>query len=303
MFAKTCSLCTRHTTTPLRQLPLIPWSARLFSTTSTSPTSTSTTTKTAPFPTNQYNRAERIILVRHGQSAGNIDESTYVSTADWRIPLTEQGHQQAKNAGAIIADLLGEDGRIFTYVSPYERTRQTLKGIMSELPTNQVAGVREEPRIAEQQFGNFQNVEQVQIAKKERTKFGRFFYRFPNGEAGFDVYSRVTSFISTIMRDSNQLRAEEANFDKINICIVTHGLTLRLFLMRWFQYSVSEFEESFNPDNGSVVVLLRKTNPETGLQWYELDAGSRERLNLPKYENQERFRIKDDLSILDKIGR
>jgi len=28
----------------------------------------------------------------------------------------------------------------------------------------------------------------------------------------------------------------------LNLCIVTHGLTLRLFLMRWLQYSVDEFE-------------------------------------------------------------
>ena len=28
----------------------------------------------------------------------------------------------------------------------------------------------------------------------------------------------------------------------LNLCIVTHGLTLRLFLMRWLQFSVDEFE-------------------------------------------------------------
>ena len=101
------------------------------------------------------------------------------------------------------------------------------------------------------------------------------------------------------MRDCTQFRAEQQNFDDFNICIVTHGLTLRLFLMRWFQYSVDEFEDSYNPDNGAVIVLERKTNPLTGLQWYELDEESRVRLNLPKYEEQKRFRIKDDLSLLD----
>lgn len=35
--------------------------------------------------------------------------------------------------------------------------------------------------------------------------------------------------------------------------IVTHGLTLRLLVMRWFQYSISDFEESINPPNGGVV--------------------------------------------------
>jgi hypothetical protein len=32
---------------------------------------------------------------RHGQSMGNVDESAYVTTADWRIPLTEIGVKQA----------------------------------------------------------------------------------------------------------------------------------------------------------------------------------------------------------------
>jgi broad specificity phosphatase PhoE len=256
--------------------------------------------RTHSFPSNQYDRAKRIILVRHGESAGNIDESCYVTTADWRIQLTDKGKFQAEQAGRTISSLLGEEGKTFFYVSPYKRTRQTLKGIMSQVPKSKIYGVREEPRIAEQQFGNFQNVTQVQRAKEERKKFGRFFYRFPNGEAGFDVYNRVTSFISTMMRDSQQHRAENVPMENFNVCIVTHGLTLRLFLMRWFQYSVDEFEESFNPMNGSVVVLERKTNEKTGLQWYELTNENLDALKLPKYEEQRRFRVKDDLTLLDK---
>lgn len=48
------------------------------------------------------------------------------------------------------------------------RTKQTLQGIMKHLDHEQVAGVREEPRISEQQFGNFQCVASVLDAKKER---------------------------------------------------------------------------------------------------------------------------------------
>lgn len=40
---------------------------------------------------------------------------------------------------------------------------------------------------------------------------------------------------------------------ELNVIIVTHGLTLRLLVMRWFQYSISDFEESINPPNGGVV--------------------------------------------------
>ena len=45
--------------------------------------------------------------------------------------------------------------------------------------------------------------------------------------------------------------------DKLNIVIVTHGLTLRLLLMRYFQLSVEEFEHSFNPQNSKIVIMDR----------------------------------------------
>lgn len=70
---------------------------------------------------------------------------------------------------------------------------------------------------SEQQIGNFQNVQQVLDAKSERSKFGRFFYRFPSGEAGLDVYSRVSSFIPTLVRDCNQYRSAGHDLDNMNI--------------------------------------------------------------------------------------
>lgn len=71
--------------------------------------------------------------------------------------------------------------------------------------------------FSEQQIGNFQNVQQVLDAKSERSKFGRFFYRFPSGEAGLDVYNRVSSFIPTLVRDCNQYRVAGHDLDNINI--------------------------------------------------------------------------------------
>ena len=35
-----------------------------------------------------------------------------------------------------------------------------------------------------QDFGNFQDMEGKEREKTERLRFGRFFYRFPNGESG-----------------------------------------------------------------------------------------------------------------------
>ena len=44
--------------------------------------------------------------------------------------------------------------------------------------TNYIVGVREEPRLTEQQFGNFQNLATIVNSKAERARFGRFYYRY-----------------------------------------------------------------------------------------------------------------------------
>ena len=229
---------------------------------------------------NQYNRAKRIILIRHGESLGNLDDHAYVSTADWKIPLSDRGRQQAEEAGKRLRELIADEP-FFVYTSPYLRTRQTLDGILKSFDNEtQLLGFREEPRIVEQQFGNYQDLDEVRQAKRARHRFGRFFYRFPNGESGLDVYQRVTSFISTLFRDAQQLRSKRGSIDDVNIVLMTHGLTLRLFLMRWFQYTVEEFEESKNPRNTEIVVMNR-VETDSGVQYYELAEESCETMKFP----------------------
>jgi len=227
-------------------------------------------------------RPGRIILLRHGESDGNEDEAAYVDTADWCIDLTSKGKQQAAEAGKRISEIVGEDGKMVFYFSPYERTRQTLDAMIHHFNDDSIISIREEPRISEQQFGNFQNVDEVIDAKSERQRFGRFYYRFSSGEAGLDVYSRVSSFISTLVRDCHQYRQCGYDLENMTIVIVTHGLTLRLFLMRWFQFSVKEFERSENPGNSELSVLTKKTSADGKHKWYELEHEARKAMNLPE---------------------
>lgn len=146
---------------------------------------------------------KRIILVRHGESHGNLDTTAYVTTPDYKIKLTPLGIQQAKLAGQHIHNLISttssssstsSSSKVYFYVSPYERTRSTLRQIGKAFSMDEeVIGVREECRIREQDFGNFQVEERMKAVKATREKFGRFFYRFPEGESAADVYDRVSS--------------------------------------------------------------------------------------------------------------
>merc|ERR1712194_648253 len=152
---------------------------------------------------------------------------------------------------------------------------------------------------AEQQFGNFQVHHEILGNKATRSDFGRFFYRFPNGgESGFDVYNRVSGFIGTLQRDSYDVldswsRKSPSSLDEgFTICIVTHGLAMRLFLMRWFQYSVHEFERSHNPMNGRVVIL-EPTAPKC-VAGFKLSEVDRIAMGYPRYREQERFRVMED---------
>jgi len=105
-------------------------------------------------------RPRRIILVRHAESLGNVDELVYTTTPDWKIPLTERGYSQAARVGKVLAELIGDDN-VYIYHSPYVRTTQTCQEILLHLPSHQVKGIREEPRISEQQFGNLHHLDSI----------------------------------------------------------------------------------------------------------------------------------------------
>lgn len=136
---------------------------------------------------------ERIILVRHAQSEGNIDNAAYTYIPDPQIPLTGTGKVQAEQAGRRMLDIAAASGdthKFFFYTSPYRRSIETYAQIAGVIPRQMQAGVQEEVQLREQDFGNFQNAAEKAQEKSERLRFGRFFYRFPNGESGADVYDR-----------------------------------------------------------------------------------------------------------------
>ena len=114
-----------------------------------------------------WERPKRIVLIRHAESEGNVDETMYQRKPDHRIELTERGKEQARQAGLALKELLDPDEQVYVYVSPYMRTMQTLYELGQAVGVDRVLGVREEPRIREQDFGNFQDATMREL-KRER---------------------------------------------------------------------------------------------------------------------------------------
>lgn len=217
-----------------------------------------------------------ILLVRHGESESNRDKSVNCHTPNHCIPLTSIGKQQALLAGhKLVTNILREDDSIMFYTSPYERARQTLKGIIEggNLDEQKINyKVCEEPRMREQDFGNFQgNNSDMEKIWKERAHYGHFFYRIPFGESGADCFDRVASFNETLFRQFS-----DDDFPSI-LVLVSHGVWMRVFLMKWFRWSVEKFESLRNLPHCQFIVMEKNLETERYLlkshlrTWDDLD--------------------------------
>lgn len=201
-------------------------------------------------------RPRLIILIRHGESEGNCDKSVNRVVANHCIPLTKSGHEQAEEAGKKLVDLLREDDNILFYTSPYKRARQTTEGILKSIEENNFSyKLHEEPRLREQDFGNFQgSATQMHRIWTDRAHYGHFFYRIPNGESAADVYDRCAGFNETLFR---QFSSDK--FPSV-LVLVAHGIWIRVFLMKWFRWTYEHFESLQNITHCEPVVMKKVRN-------------------------------------------
>lgn len=199
-------------------------------------------------------RPKRIILIRHGESESNNNYDVLKNKPDFAVNLTDKGKRQALDAGLRVKALVDEVsliGRVHFFVSPFYRTRQTFDGISRAFEAIKIKKT-EDPRLREQEHtprilkGEDYDREAV---SQERDDYGHFYYRFEGGESCADVYDRISDFIGSLHREF-----EKKDFPDVCV-IVSHGMTNRVFLMRWLKMTVEEFEFLRNPKNCGVYVL------------------------------------------------
>jgi broad specificity phosphatase PhoE len=181
----------------------------------------------------------QIILLRHAQSLGNVDELAYTRIPDHALPLTSLGERQARESGPAVRAMLGA-APVAAYVSPYVRAIRTFELLgVADL----IRFVVPEPRLREQDWGNLQDPVEQEVQKQKRHEFGHFFYRLAHGESGADVDDRVASFLNEL----EQRVAKDPDHPDTAL-VVSHGLTMRLLCRRMFDWTIDLFESLSNPD-------------------------------------------------------
>jgi broad specificity phosphatase PhoE len=157
---------------------------------------------------------ERLWLVRHGQSQGNVareiaDEAGHheigIDVRDVDVPLSRLGEEQAKAAGDWFASLPEGERPQVILSSPYLRARQTAKIICE---SGALAGGRQhtilDERLREREFGIFDRLTTAGIRARfpdeaaHRRMLGKFYHRPPGGESWADVILRLRSALNTI---------------------------------------------------------------------------------------------------------
>jgi len=205
-------------------------------------------------------RPQRIILIRHGEHCGNVNKIHFETTPDSKIPLTEKGKSQSLTAGQEIRRIVGNESVHF-FVSPYRRSKQTFKHIVNGGSFDKEKYiVTEDPRLREQDWGNFQDPKMLDKYMRERRDFGHFYYRLPNGESAADVFDRVSDFLSSLHR------IWKYNEHYNNFVIVSHGITIRLLLMRYFRWTVEDFHRLWNFENCQICILEIQENGSYALK-------------------------------------
>jgi NAD+ kinase len=255
-----------------------------------------------------------IVLVRHGQSEGNLavhaskrgDDSHVLHpefakrhSSWWH--LTDLGIEQAKMAGEwVTANIGSEFGRYYT--SAYTRAMQTA-GHMG-LPD---ARWYIEPRLRERERGREDlltwadhqaNVESI----RERAS-APLYWRPMNGESIADCMIRVRNVLDTLARECSGGK----------VIIVCHGEVMesfRLVLERMTHHQYMEWTSSDNPHdrihNGQVFHYSRR-DPQTGelgphLDWFRSISTSDLSLCDPNWRKVQRP-VYDNEALLAEAGR
>ncbi|KGN42272.1 histidine phosphatase family protein [Knoellia aerolata] len=176
--------------------------------------------------------ATSIILVRHGQSEGNVAaesaereqlERIAVPARDPDITLSELGREQAGAVGRWLGDLPEDERPQIAWTSPYRRARETAEIALDVMGDRLTFRVDERLRDRDMGITDMLTGAGIRAAHPEESErrawLGKFYYRPPGGESWADVAQRVRAVLTDI-----------ANTERHDRVLVTaHDVVILLF--------------------------------------------------------------------------
>ena len=157
---------------------------------------------------------DRLWIVRHGESAGNVARDAAqaarlaridIAQRDVDVPLSTLGAEQADALGRWFAGLQAAERPDVLLVSPYLRARDTAARVYAQGGTRvEPAGFGIDERLREKEFGVLDLLTRVGIETdfpdqaRFRALLGKFYHRPPGGESWCDVILRLRSVVDTL---------------------------------------------------------------------------------------------------------
>lgn len=178
---------------------------------------------------------ERLWIVRHGESAGNVARDRAdaaglgridIAERDVDVPLSELGEEQACALGHWFKGQPAAERPEVVLTSPYIRALRTAD-IVRECGGFSPDAHRPEPdeRLREKEFGILDRltrhgIEQIHPDQAEfRRLLGKFYHRPPGGESWCDVILRLRSALDTLSLHYAERRVMIVSHQVVVLCL------------------------------------------------------------------------------------
>lgn len=211
-----------------------------------------------------------IILVRHGQSEGNVAAEAAnrqhlheiaVPARDPDVSLSDLGRQQARAFGTWLVDRPDGERPGVVWTSPYRRARETAEIAVDSW--HRRPAFRVDERLRDRDMGITDTLTSVGIREKypeeaeRRAWLGKFYYRPPGGESWADVAFRVRSVLTDLANTETHERVLVSAHDVVILlfCYVAEGLD---------EESVLERSRSNGLRNAAICRMERDQDSPTG---------------------------------------
>ena len=206
---------------------------------------------------------DELVLVRHGQSVGNIAateagesgaERLDLDFRDADTPLSDTGHEQARAVGAYLKANEQSDCPDLIVSSPYRRAAETARTAVDHWGCGHELVLDE--RLRERDLGAFDGLTSAGIKAQfaseadRRARVGKFYYKPPSGESWCDVTLRVRSLLGDL----------RAGYEGKRVWLFTHQAVImgfRYVLEDLTEQELLEIDHTMDLPNCSVTSYRR----------------------------------------------